>query len=227
MFKEQYPTISFYEMNQIADKAAANLKAFDEKSKSMRPSEPEPEIEEEKEATATIKAAPKNQKDLNKLLMGAMAPKKKAKKGGKPKMDSKPTKELKKDKPSTKSTSKIESEGSQVEENKEERVKRDLKTVNAFFNYKFMKACTYINSICEIYELASKGKSDELLDKIIYQNVHVFIELLRYPFCNFIIKKMLPRLLRNNSGENKILKIKDCLIECLLLSAKLLNLTIE
>ena len=56
-----------------------------------------------------------------------------------------------------------------------------------------------------------------------FQNVHVLIELLRYPSCNFIIKSKLPKLLANTSGDNTILRMKDSLIECLLLSAKLLN----
>jgi hypothetical protein len=61
------------------------------------------------------------------------------------------------------------------------------------------------------------------MNEILYQNIHIFIELLRYPASNHIVKGKINQLLSNYSGENSILKIKNCLIECLLLSAKLLN----
>ena len=222
MFQLQYSHIAFYDMNHIADSADALMKVFENKMREIEANKEIEEIEEEEEkATTEIKAAPKNKKDMNKLLLGAgMAGKKKGgKKGGK--KDSKTAKKT--DAPKAKQKYAPEPEKPLVEENKEDRAKRDLRTVNAFVHYTFNKACIYIDSICSIYEIASKGKSDELLDKIIYQNINIFIELLRYPACNFIIKKKLPMLLANNSGENKILRIKDCLIESLLLSAKLLN----
>lgn len=219
MFQEQYSHITFYDMNHVSDSAGALMKVFENKMRAIQESQKEPEIEEEKDSSVCeIKSKPKNQKDLNMLLLGGGGGKKKKKvtKGKNDTNKDKPTDT--KPKHTSQSSSKPK-----IEENKEERVKRDLRTVNAFLHYTFMKSCTYLTSICEIYELASKGKSDELLDRIIYQNIHIFIELLRYPSCNFIIKEKLPKLLSNNSGENKILRIKDCLIECLLLSAKLLN----
>ena len=96
-------------------------------------------------------------------------------------------------------------------------------TVNEFLQYTLNKTCSYISSICEIYEMASKGKSESLLDDIVYENVYTFIELLRYPACNFVIKTKLPGLLANGASEGRVYSASESITECLLFAAKLLN----
>ena len=70
--------------------------------------------------------------------------------------------------------------------------------------------------------MASKGESESLLDDIVYENVYTFIELLRYPACNFVIKTKLPRLLANGASEG-VYSASESISECLLFAAKLLN----
>ena len=157
---------------------------------------------------------------LNKFLLMGGGGKKKPTKGKKPvkEKEVKPVKEKK-----SGAEQKSEPQQPLVEESKDARILRDLRTVNSFLDKAFDKSWTYLSSIWSIYELASKEKSDKILNQILYQNIHIFIELLRYPASNFIVKGKIQNLLTNNSGENGILKIRDCLIECLLMSARLLN----
>jgi hypothetical protein len=228
IFEEQYSKISFYDMNQIADSAGALLNIFGNKIKADSAAKavktkPEKEAEEVK-LTPVSTELPKKAKDVNNMLLGAGKKTKATKKKDAAKTKAKNAAPASKEEPVlAKKETEPKIEVPKGEETKEDRVKRDLNTVNAFLDHTFANSCTYIESICSIYELASKGKSDGLLDKIIYQNIHTFIELLRYPNCNFIIKNKLPKLLANSSGDNTILRIKDCLIECLLISAQLLN----
>ena len=219
-FKEEYAHIAFYDMNHIADSADGLMKVFHNKMKSIQANSPAEEPEEESKIVKEVKEAPKTAADMNKFLMGGGGGKKKPTKGKKPvkEKEVKPVKEKK-----AVVEQKVDSSVHLVEESKDARIIRDLRTVNSFLDNAFEKSCIYLNSICSIYELASKEKSDKIMNEILYQNIHIFIELLRYPASNFIVKAKINQLLSNYSGENSILRIKDWLIECLLLSARLLN----
>lgn len=148
LFNEQCPRISFYDMNHISESAGALMKVFDNKLKTIEKNKKEAEkhVEEVKVKTE-VKSNLKKGKDMNKFLLGGVGlPKKKGKKGGTKKKN---TTVLKKDPPKVAKAAKTATEVDKplVEENKEERTKRDLKTVKDFLEYTFAKSCCYIDSI--------------------------------------------------------------------------------
>lgn len=142
-FNQEYPHIAFYDMNHIADSAGGLMRVFQDKMKSIQANSPAEEPEEEAKIVKEVKEAPKTAKDMNMLLMGGGGGKKKPAKGKKPVKD-KEVKPVKEKKPVVEHK---EPAKPVVEESKEERIIRDLRTVNTFLDNAFHKSCTYLNSI--------------------------------------------------------------------------------